>query len=221
MKYFYSNEKNFGAVVCYIFSVCLLLFGIAMSFKLPFSWDNRENVSAPFSADWYTSVIWLIPASAFIAWCGYLVQRDASNHRSWHRLLVEKGSKYKGTVTEIIESSSISHESSDRKTEYQFKVSYFDPDIGINKEFVTAVLSFIPDKSVQYSCDVYEVKKFLNGENDELAFSDTDSSLITIRDNKITFNFNPIKLLRAVNAKSCQKWFGNVIADNFQKNTDL
>ncbi|MDE6709040.1 MAG: hypothetical protein K2J76_00965, partial [Oscillospiraceae bacterium] len=130
-----------------------------MSFKLPFSWDMREEVPVPFSEEWCTSVITLILASAFIAWCGYLVQRDALNHRSWHRLLVENGTKYKGTVTEIIESSVVSNEINDRRTAYQFKVSYFDPEVGINKDFVTAVLSFCLDKSVQYSCDVYEIKE--------------------------------------------------------------
>lgn len=212
MKYFYSNEKNIEAVVCYVFSVCLLLFGITMSFKLPFSWDMRENVPAPFSEEWCGSVITVILAAAFIAWCGRSLQREALNRRRWHRLLVEKGTKYKGTVTEIIESSNISAENGDRHMSYRFKVSYFDPNIGINKDFVTEVLSFCPDKDVQYSCDVYEVKEPLEKETD-----DPTSSLITVGDNKATFNFNPIKLLTAVNAKSRQKQFGNVIADNFQK----
>lgn len=212
MKYCYKNEKNSASAVCYTFSFCLAVFGIALSFKLPFSWDKRTEIPEPFSEEWFSSVITLILAAAFIAWFGHLLHREALNYRRWHKLLAEKGTKYTGKVTEIIESSVVSQESDSRQTVYQFRVLYFADDIGINKDFVTDILGFCPDKDIQYSCDVYEIKEDIFEEN-----AVTDKSLVKVEKNKITFRFDPIKLFKAVNSKSKQKWFGNVIADNFQK----
>lgn len=209
----YKNESSAGAVICYVSAAAVLLLGVLMETKLPFSWDHTEATYKLFSLPWAVSCIKYILAAIFVIWCGNVLGREAVNFRRWHKDLVQHGRRSEGRVTEIICDKRISSTDSVKKT-YRFRVAYYSAIDGYEKKFTTYTLNFVPKDGTAYLCDVYE----MNPENhsNHSDNQEEEQEMIEVGEGRVVFHFNPFKLFKVVNNKSKNEDFGNVVADGFR-----
>lgn len=205
MKVWYKNEQNAGSVICYVVSVALVIGWVYMIFA-HVTRSNAASVALPY-------VLFVIAAETimigflvfFVFRCGQVVSIGVRNRRKWHEYLVKHGVKCNGYVIEVIEEKTRRASRDYTKYEYFFRVRYYSASAEREEEFVTTALSFRPKDRKKYICDVYET--------DEMPYVSEKQE----RKASYTFSLSPFKMLNAIEAKSRQEWFGNVVADGFRE----
>lgn len=205
MKY-YKIEKNNNQKICCIFGIIILIIGLISNTKLPATWDMRENLFIIGSPGWFFSLFPIIVASAFVFWCGILFGKQATNFQKWHSYLRKYGIKCRGQVKKVLIHQNVEN----THCSYSFVISYYSLIKNEKIEFETPILSVYVSDNIRVYCDVYEIEqKPLWGE-------ENDSISCHRKLKREENDFRPFYLIRAVNKQSNQKWFGNVVADNFE-----
>lgn len=205
MKIWYKNEQNTGKIICYCVAVFLLL--VSTYFVVYQMNEIRENNAN----NWYSVFVIItifmgcLLFDCFLIKCGKVVAGNSERHKEWHNYLVKNGIKYRGEVIEIVEKKHRKASRDYTEYKYYFRVRYIDLQTAKEQQFLTSELCFKPKKGAKYICDVYKIY------DNKAEYIESDQV-----EDLYSFSINPFVKSRHTEKKNEKKWFGDIIADNFQ-----
>lgn len=189
--------------ICYITVILVTTIAIIANTISPINKPNQYNthVYELFSSSWWQSMIGIFIFDIFIAYCIYLISANRRNYIRWRKKITDSGIRLDGIVKEI---------RFIKPNIYRLKVSYFSNIYQKENVFeIPEIYIEDLDTNKKIVCDVYELSDI-----DEK--HDYDSDVFTIKDNSVSMNANPLKLLTTLHKKYTDKNFGNAHAENFK-----
>ena len=147
----YQNEKTDKLIAFAVIQI--IMYGVALYFTIIGLSDFGDTVLLIA-----VGVEVLIFAVVFFGWVGLSI-RPVQKFCSWMHHMKRYGTEYAGKTTKTIKKVSEDIYGDEFKTEYRFKVQYFNTRKGEYQEFTTPVLAFEPEADTMYHCRVYVVEK--------------------------------------------------------------
>ncbi len=202
MRIWYRNEDSGGAKVCYVASAIIAIVDCILAYH-----QIRKIISYNYDSKKLIVLLFQVIGFAFLAYfvwrCGKVAELRAESYRKWHLYLIENGVKESGEVTQIIDHKNIGDSAVERY--YTFLVSYYSHFYQEIRQFETMTLTFIPEESRSYLCNVYEAQ----GGMIEKGKPEPDIY-------RNYYSINPFLPLKSDEVNNNKLIYGYVVADDFR-----